>query len=166
MTEDHKIITLVGGRHAALVDTEDYERLVVHSWYEFPYPDGKIRAGAFVWVDGKKKTIYMHREVMGLTWGDSREVDHRDSVATLDNRKGNLRIADRSGQTMNRGRNKNNSSGFKNVCLDKRRGLYRAYIVVDYKQKHLGYGSTPEEAFGLYLAVVSKHHGEFANTGQ
>lgn len=163
---DHKCIPLVGGRNFALVDIEDYDRLSAHRWYEFPYPRGKFRAATFVFVDGKKTTVYMHRMVMNVGSGDDREVDHKNSSATLDNRKSNLRFSDRSGQVMNRGRNRNNSSGFKNVCLDKRRGRYRAYIVLNRKQIHLGYADTAEEAYMLYVEQVQNYHGEFSNIGK
>jgi len=149
-----------------LVDSDDFDRLSLHRWYEFPYAGGKFRAGTFLLVDGKKTTVYMHRMVMNVGVGDEREVDHRHPNATLDNRKSNLRFSNRSGQTMNRGRNRNNSSGFKNVCFDKRRGRYRAYIVLNRKQIHLGYADTAELAHSLYASQAQKYHGEFANTGR
>ena len=63
---------------------------------------------------------------------------------------------------MNRGKQKNNSSGFKGVSLDKRCGRWKAEIRKEKKRFYLGYFSTAEIAYTAYLAAAKKLHGNFA----
>lgn len=65
----------------------------------------------------------------------------------------------------NRGINKNNSSGFKGVSFHKPTGRWRAYIVIDYKQKSLGIHDTPEEAHKAFCRAADEIHGRFSNHG-
>lgn len=56
-----------------------------------------------------------------------------------DNRWCNLRLVSRSENGMNRTEPKNNLSGRKGVCWCKRNGKWFAYIMLNQKQKSLGY---------------------------
>lgn len=80
----------------------------------------------------------------------------------LDNRRANLRLATKSQNQMNRRIQRNNTSGFKGVHLFKRTGKFRAYIMVQGKEKHLGYFATAEEAHVAYVKAAVEIHGEFA----
>lgn len=94
-----------------------------------------------------KEKTYLHNYVMGITKiNTDKEVDHinRDR---LDNTIANLRIVNRQINNLNRGLNKNNSSGYKGVAYHKQRKKWRAYIMIDYKQKSLGLYKTKEEAY-------------------
>ena len=82
-----------------------------------------------------------------------------------DNRIANLRACTKSQNQHNRGVNKNNTSGFKGVCWHSGVGRWRAYIVINWKQKHLGLFDTPEQAHAAYRAAADLMHGEFANHG-
>lgn len=78
----------------ALVDEEDYHRLIHWKWMakgnkrdpESFYAVRKIHN------EGKRNWIYMHKEVMGA--GKGQPVDHVDR-STLDNRRSNLRFINR-----------------------------------------------------------------------
>jgi hypothetical protein len=90
-----------------------------------------------------------------------RDVDHinRDK---LDNRPENLRLATTAQNRANIGKQRNNSSGFKGVFLDK--GKFRAKIKCNGKQRFLGSYSTPEAAAAAYDGAALAAFGTFAMT--
>lgn len=141
---------------SAIVDDEDFEMLSRFKWH-FHQTGYAMRTAR---IDGKKHLLRMHRVVMNAP--PHKCVDHINGN-TLDNRKRNLRIASRSQNQHNRGRNKNNTSGFKGVS--RYRGRWRARITVNWKEIRLGIFDTPEEAFDAYVAAAKEYHGEFANDG-
>jgi hypothetical protein len=53
------------------------------------------------WVGGRRRDIYLHREILGLLPGDGVVVDHVNGD-TLDNRRENLRETDHRGNAQNR----------------------------------------------------------------
>lgn len=81
-----------------------------------------------------------------------------------DNRISNLRLASHSQNLSNRGRQKNNKSGFKGVSYIKADNLWDARISFGRKQYCLGHYRTPEEAHAAYVAAAVRLHGEFART--
>ena len=89
------------------------------------------------------------------------EVDHKD-LNGLHNWIGNLRDATSAKNKYNRGRNRNNTSGYKGVTFDNRRKKWIAQIMVDRKHLHLGQFDTPESAHAAYVEAAQKHFGEFA----
>jgi hypothetical protein len=90
----------VGDYEFALVDDEDFARLSRVKWKATPLKAGGKRfAVRNTRVDGRHVTEYMHRVVMNAPTGmDVAHVNHN----TVDNRKANLRICDRSWSTTNR----------------------------------------------------------------
>jgi len=74
----------------ALVDDEDYERINQFNWFVNEWRPGQYYAVRCL-NDRSHKTISMHRDVMGLVFGDIREVDHIHHN-TLDNRQSELRV--------------------------------------------------------------------------
>jgi hypothetical protein len=111
--------------------------------------------------NGIQERIKMHRVIMGLMEGDSREVDHINTECTLDNRRDNLRIATRAEQQRNQRKSRANTSGFKGVGFHKQTGKWRAYIAVNYKFIHLGLFLTKEDAYDAYCEASKRYHGEF-----
>lgn len=91
------------------------------------------------------------------------EIDHINQNS-LDNRLSNLREATRGQNNQNTKRKKNNKSGYKGVCRDKRgRGdKWLAQIMANGKRVILGRFETPQEAYNAYCAAAKEHHGEFA----
>ena len=83
----------------------------------------------------------MHREIL-LT---DKEVDHINGN-TLDNRKENLRVADRTQQSQNTASRKNSSSKYVGIHTHKLTGKWRAQIRVNGKVKSLGLFSSEESA--------------------
>ncbi len=72
-------------------------------------------------------------------------IDHIDRDNT-NNKIENLRDVSSSTNQLNRGKQINNTSGYKGVYLDKRRGNWVAEIKINYKKHWLGSYSTAEKA--------------------
>jgi uncharacterized NAD-dependent epimerase/dehydratase family protein len=89
------------------------------------------------------------------------DVDHinRDK---LDNRPENLRLATTAQNRANIGKQRNNSTGYKGVFLDK--GKFRAKIKTNGTQRFLGSYSTAIAAAVAYDSAALAAFGEFAMT--
>lgn len=147
----------------AIVDDEDYEWLSRWKWRAMYVKDmDTFYAVRSSWDGHTRRTILMHREILRLQKGDRREGDHRNHE-TLDNRRGNLRVATRTEQVYNTRMKRTNTSGFKGVYRN--RNGYSAKIRIDGRQVYLGTRRTPAEAHSLYVEAATKHHGEFACIG-
>jgi hypothetical protein len=148
---------------AALVDDEDYERVAAfkwcasegrHTWYALRRVKGTGQPGE------KQK---LHQFILG-----QRYVDHRNGNG-LDCRRSNLRVSTVSQNNYNRGKQADNTSGFKGVTV-KRPGeqrrkttAYMATIKVNRSSPiYLGVFPTAEAAARAYDAAAIRLHGEFA----
>jgi len=152
-----KKIPLTQGKFA-LVDDEDYDHLtLMGKWHYMNVGYAKTSIGG----RKNKQDIYLHRFIAGLQHGDGKVIDHINGDK-LDNRKENLRVCKQSENCANRGLNKNNTSGFKGVCFDKRKNKWMAKIQVNRKYIFCGYAETPEQAALKYNIFATKHFGEFA----
>lgn len=103
--------------------------------------------------------VLMHREIMKVS-SVSIQVDHVSGNG-LDNRRSNLRAATREQNQRNRGKNRNNTSGFKGVSWMKQKSCYRATITHERKQVHLGLFKKAEEAAKAYDASARRLYGAF-----
>lgn len=92
------------------------------------------------------------------------KVDHWDTDRS-NNAWSNLREATNAQNLHNRGRQRNNTSGFKGVSWCKRNQKWNAHIHFNNRQKNLGYFDNPKEAHEVYCLAANLLHGEFANTG-
>lgn len=88
------------------------------------------------------------------------EIDHINNIPT-DNRISNLRLATREGNTRNRGKQKNNKSGYKGVSYRKDIKKYTAQINANGKRKRIGNFDCPIKAYEAYTKVAKEIHGEF-----
>jgi hypothetical protein len=158
----------------ALVDDEDYDRLNEHKWYakrEHKSRSSKdkfyVRRNSPTDSNGKRKPILMHREITNAPKGMS--VDHINGNP-LDNRKDNLRVCTYSQNQMNRGKIKNNTSGYKGVFYMKRTKdminehlkPWKAQIRFNGKVIYLGIYKTKEPAARIYDKKALELFGEFA----
>jgi hypothetical protein len=140
----------------AIVDDIDYDSLkpfswcaakIGHTWY--------ARRG--LWTG---ETILMHREIARFAGIESPCIDHINRNG-LDNRRCNLRPATQSQNIANGGMWKNNTSGYRGVCLIAN-GKWRAATKHKGKYKQIGEFDTPEEAAKAYNAYCSELFGSFA----
>ena len=153
-------IKLTQGRYA-IVDDDDYNKLVVNRWYYGEY--GKTGYAKRASKDRERKCIRMHHEVLPLVAGYM--IDHINGDG-LDNRKQNLRLVTKSQNMMNSGVRKNSTSGYKGVCWAKRYNKWVVHIWKDYKQIFIGYFKDPKEAALAYNKAAKIYHGEYAYMNQ
>ncbi|GIZ51736.1 HNH endonuclease signature motif containing protein [Noviherbaspirillum aridicola] len=89
------------------------------------------------------------------------DVDHINRNKR-DNRPENLRLATTAQNRANIGKQRNNSTGYKGVFLDK--GKFRAKIKTNGTQRFLGSYGTAEAAAAAYDSAALAAFGEFAMT--
>lgn len=150
------LIPLSKGRFA-IVDAEDYPMLAKFNWY---YHSGHY-ASTSIMENTKKSTVMMHRVILGLSQTDPIHVDHRNGNG-LDNRKANLRTASRSQNLSNRGRERDNKSGYKGITQTYTRRGEPCGWQVRCKHTYIGHFKTAEEAALAYDVAARKIYGEFA----
>jgi hypothetical protein len=115
---------------------------------------------------GKLRGILGHRIAWMMTYGDwpSGYLDHINGDPS-DNRLCNLRVVTMHQNHMNRGTNKNNTSGAKGVHYEKNgRGFkhWRAYITLNRKRKYVGRFHTFAEACEARKVAEQKYYGQYA----
>ena len=107
------------------------------------------------------KPYAVHRLIfLHVTGTLPNEVDHRNKDKA-DNRWCNLREATRRQNSQNRKMPKHNTSGFKGVGYDRRRGKWFSKIGTPNGPKWLGYHPNPESASLAYKAAALKEHQDF-----
>lgn len=118
-------------------------------------------------VGGRKNTkrIKLHNAVMERILGgpipDGYIVDHINRIS-LDNSRGNLRLATFAQNMRNQGVSKANTSGFKGVSFNKSKKRWTSNIRVNRKSIQLGDYDNPIDAAIAYNHAAIKYFGEFA----
>lgn len=144
---------------AALVDDKDFDRVNQFKWNADHHYMSLWYARTK--VNGKK--ISMHRFILDLGNLDKIGIDHINGNG-LDNRRANLRLATSAENQRNRGKQKNNTAGFKGVTWKKAAKKYCARIAINGKDKHIGYFESKEDAARAYDKAALREFGEFAKT--
>lgn len=146
----------------ALVDDLDFDDLDSFKWF------AKKDKGNFYAArhssGGTRKLIFMHRLI--LLTPDELFTDHKDGNG-LNNQRKNLRNCTNQQNSTNRGKNKNNTSGFKGVSwakTGKNKGKWRGIIAVNGKSINLGLFCTKEEAYVSYCRACQQYHGEYSHS--
>jgi hypothetical protein len=157
-----KEIPLSNSTNVALVDDHHYGWLSQYSWRELKTRWGRTTYAARVsrTPDGRKVTLLMHREILGLDVGDPREADHQDGNG-LNNLESNLRVVTPLQNAANRPLEHGSRTGHKGVCPD-RHGLFRAVIRVHGIQTRLGLYADVLEASFCYNTAAAHLYGEHA----
>lgn len=146
-----------GIEYPILLDEEDYEyyknrSLIIHKGRQTLY----VR-----FCFGHSGREYLHRKIMQCP--DGMTVDHINGNG-LDNRKSNLQICSMK-ENSRKQRKQKRPTKFVYKGITHRAGLkkpYRAKIVVDGKQLHIGYYSSLEEAAIAYNESAETHFGKFS----
>lgn len=144
--------------------------LTEFSWYaafQRTYGDnGAYMAQRGVRINGRQVTQLLHRVIMGRILNKKLEryeqVDHKD-LNTLNNCRSNLRLATPLQNSHNRGKRKDNRSGYKGVGWRSDKQQFQSRIRVNGKLLHLGYFDDPIPAARIYDMAAIKHFGEFAS---
>jgi hypothetical protein len=163
MMSEYRTIILTQGQ-VARVSPHRYEELSRNKWFAAwsPLTQSFYAKRNARTPDGKRYQTSMHRQIMGLDYGDPRQVDHKNRKKTLDNTDENLRFADDIEQKCNQGPKRTNKSGYKGVCWSKKAKKWVAQIQFHGKNKWLGCYDTPELAYAAYCEAAKKYHREFA----
>lgn len=145
----------------ALVDDIDFEELNQFKWCVKRERNGNFYAVRRSLKDDKQIKIRMHRQILGLEFGDSRQGDHINRI-TLDNKRANLRICTIQQNQFNRKPQANTTSKYKGVRWDKQKKKWRAVIMINGKNNYLGRYDDEELAAIAYDLVARKVFGDFA----
>jgi hypothetical protein len=159
------IIHLTRG-YEALVDDIDSD-LAEYNW------KANVARYAYrsVWDNKKSQLVLLHRVILERMLGrallNDELSDHRDTNPANCCRN-NLRLATRLQNSSNRRMNKNNTSGYKGVRLDKdsKNRPWIATISFQGVIKSLGSFDNPLSAHRAYAIAALTYHKDFANLGE
>lgn len=129
-------------------DLIDKEIIEQYNWH--------MDSSGYIATKINNKNIYMHNLLIGEFL-----IDHSNNDRT-DNRRCNLRKCTFQENNRNRSKAKNNTSGIIGVSWKQKSNKWRAYIVIDNKQKHLGEYSVKEHAIKARLKAEFEWFGEYA----
>lgn len=148
-----QLIKLKNSDKSAVVDDEDFERLIKFNWFLSGLGTG-IRRNAV--LNGKKRSTSMASEIMNMP---DKMFDHinRDP---FDNRKSNLRAATYKQNGANKVKRAGCSSIYKGVS--KAKDKWYACIRFNYKTKSLGFYNTEVAAAKAYDDAARRMQGAFA----
>ena len=130
----------------AFVSDIDFTRVNKYKWYLNKNTDGKGYACTRIFYKkiGKTKLIRMHRFIIGDT--KDLVIDHINRNP-IDNRRKNLRVCTQSKNILNSKIHKNNTTGHKNITIDKRTTKrYSVNVRHDMKSVWIGRFHTLKEA--------------------
>lgn len=151
-----RTIPLTNSTLVALVDDEDYDRVMQYKW---SLSSGSCTSKHTNHV-GIRYTIHLHRVVMNCEIiKDRRIIDHVNGNI-LDNQKLNLRFCTRSQNSINR--KSSSKYGFRGITYCNKVKAFYARIKVDKKRIGLGKFDTAVDAAKAYNTAAIKYHKEFA----
>lgn len=161
------MVSSKGKERITIIDTEELERIKALGmrWYERWDKNTQAyyaRSTRWEMIDGKSKLVSYGLHTLIIDTEKGYYVDHKNHDR-LDNRKENLRISTMSENAKNRkSKNSNNTSGYRNVLLDKQTGLWMVKLQIDKKSKTLGKFVDVHEAGKFAEEMRQKYYGEFA----
>ena len=140
-------IELTKGK-TTIVDDADYDWLIQWKWYY-------SSTGYAVRKPYQKTVIYMHRLILQIT--DNLLCDHINGNK-LDNKQRNLRIVNKSQNSVNSYQHNDNKSGYKGVSWSKVAKRWTVYV----KGQHIGYFINIIDAALAYNQRATEVFGHFA----
>jgi hypothetical protein len=115
-------------------------------------------------ITKKQSALPMQNLVLGIKPEGGLTGDHVDPLRTLDNRRSNLRIANRSQQQHNKRRSRNNTSGYKGVTWNTQINSYIACIKTNGRGRKIMQSKNPAACAEAYRIAAEKEHGEFSRS--
>lgn len=153
-----------GKGNLTYVGLEDYAHLSQWGWYV----NNKGYAVTTWFVKGKAKTVFMHRVILlriGLLDDLFSKLDgDHENRNPLNNVRNNLRVVTRLQNAINRGKSKNNATGYMGVFLSIEKRYYIASLTHNWHKYRVEPFATPEEAAVVRDAMARFYHGSFATT--
>lgn len=150
-------IKLANTDKVAIVDDEDYDRLIKYKWHLIPGKSTFYARSSF--------GAYMHNIILDIIPTFDRYSDHIDGDG-LNNRKSNLRICNPSQNGANARKQENTTSIYKGVSWYKAGQQWQAHIYPNRKSIYLGRFDSEEEAALAYNEAAILHYGEFARLNE
>jgi hypothetical protein len=150
-----KYIKLTNSCLQAMIDDSDEDLVNQYKWrVEYARRKKYIATGCS--TDKNNPHLFLHQLLIG-----TKGVDHKDNN-TLNNCRDNLRTATQSQNMANRGKQRNNTTGFKGVFREPSNGRIFAKIGFKGRSIRLGTFNTLEEAASAYDKAALSYFGEFA----
>lgn len=146
----------------ARIDASELHTVSPFKWYAVQRNrSATFYAATGVWDGEKKRTMYMHRVIMGAEAGQ--QVDHRDHDG-LNNCRGNLRLCTQTLNNANTARDGAlvGASGYRGVHRKYGGRRYYAGISIGRRNVHLGSFLDPSDAAKAYDEAARAAFGEFA----
>lgn len=119
-------------RAYTVVDAADAEWVNQWQWCltDTGYAVRNVKSG------GRRTTVKLHRELLGLVWGDGLEGDHLNRDR-LDNRRSNLRAVPKFGNRQNV-TSSGASSSYRGVTWDRQNGKWLAQVKANGRNHYVG----------------------------
>ena len=155
-TIDNYVVGVTDKGEKFYFDLEDYQKIVKNNHYWF-IEDGYVRTRHI--ETGIRYRTSMHRLIMNVKEGTY--IDHINRQRN-DNRKINLRIANKNQNAMNSKIPINNSSGYKGVCWNKLNNNWHSEITVLGKCINLGSYKNLKKAINIRKQAEKNYFKEFA----
>lgn len=157
--KDFAVLIYLFNGGSTIIDLEDYDHVSKHRWRSYRGYVRRVTSG---------KAIWLHRVILGLgpKAEDPRETDHKNRDK-MDNRRSNLRVADKSQNAANipRVRLKGPYRGVRYLARPNAGPHVRKWAATIRENKkgiYLGMFFTAEEAAQVYDAAAVRIYGEFA----
>jgi hypothetical protein len=149
----------VAGGFTALVDDDNYARLVMLYWHGHPGGNRWYPVRAVTISSGQQRVRFMHSDIIDCPPGMM--VDHIN-LDPMDNRRENLRICTAQQNAFNRSKRSGSASPYKGVWRSRHGKRWVAVVTCGGRDYHEGTYGSQEEAAMAYDRRAAVLFGEFA----